>query len=282
MIKRLMNILLSVLFCLDIYSFPKMVKIPSSTYIYDNKEYTFESVEVSEHKTTVGEWKNYLNSTNKNSLADFEHELRRVTDSLQGRINCLWPVFGITWLDAAEYCNWLSEKEHLNRCYTFKRDKNNKTIIITDYSADGYRMPTVSEWFYLSELWMNKDEDYYREVNILERKIDFNNQVPYKITEEKKNPFGVYDILGNIPEMCNNFYMENYPIGNYLKNQNGPNAYTPDPDQVYFKEALIEVRCILGGYYSSKFEYLKKNLLSPILITKTGFESFRVVKKVKY
>ena len=41
MIKRLMNILLSVLFCLDIYSFPKMVKIPSSTYIYDNKEYTF-------------------------------------------------------------------------------------------------------------------------------------------------------------------------------------------------------------------------------------------------
>ena len=282
--RQIALVISAVLVCLNCYSQPKMVKVPSAEYVYENEKYRFDGLEVSEHKITVGEWEEYLQAAKKDStdyfdtVAYFEHNLMRFYDAYQEKIVYAWPVWGLTWCQAVEYCNWLSEKENLTKCYTLLQDKDHYMTYVTDYSASGYRLPTVSEWFYLSEIWMNKDASYYESVNILNRK-DRNR--PCEITEEVKNSFGVYDVLGNIRDMCNSYYDENYSIKDYLRNPYGPETYTPDPDQLYYHETPTEVRWWVGGNYYVDYEFVRNIAIDPINVISDGVMGFRVVRKSK-
>lgn len=84
------------------------------------------------------------------------------------------PAVDITWYDAIDFCNWLSEKEGLEPCYTIEslgEIENVKTMIETldgsgntikavqpmtheelkvtcDFSKNGYRLPTEAEYEY--------------------------------------------------------------------------------------------------------------------------------------
>ena len=53
------------------------------------------------------------------------------------------PVENVTWYDAIEFCNALSQQQGLTPCYTV----SSKTVT-WNRSADGYRLPTEAEWEY--------------------------------------------------------------------------------------------------------------------------------------
>lgn len=52
------------------------------------------------------------------------------------------PVTSVTWQDAAQYCNWLSEREGLAPAY----EQRDGAWLLRQPVTNGYRLPTESEW----------------------------------------------------------------------------------------------------------------------------------------
>jgi formylglycine-generating enzyme required for sulfatase activity len=56
------------------------------------------------------------------------------------------PATGVSWVEAAQYANWLSRKENLQPVYQF----SGNTLTAINSSADGYRLLTEAEWEWLA------------------------------------------------------------------------------------------------------------------------------------
>lgn len=101
------------------------------------------------------------------------------------------PVYSIKLRDACNYCNYKSTEDGLNECYTFLDNK-----ILCDFSANGYRLPTVNE--------LKKIYESYKDIDIADYAWSEKNSSGYinLIAERAKDSFNLYDILGNAREIC--------------------------------------------------------------------------------
>ncbi|WP_428264964.1 SUMF1/EgtB/PvdO family nonheme iron enzyme [Haliangium sp.] len=118
------------------------------------------------------------------------------------------PVVGVTWYDAVQFCNALSKADGLTPCYELTDDPEwpRVTWLI---EADGYRLPTEAEWEYAcragttTRWWFGNDaaqlseHAWYRENSDGEPKL---------VGSKPANPWGLYDMHGNIWEWCWDVY----------------------------------------------------------------------------
>jgi len=128
------------------------------------------------------------------------------------------PVVNVSWWDAVNYCNWLSEKEGLAPAYDDKGnllDRNGR--ITTDITkVEGYRLPTEAEWEYAAKGGnQSKGYKYSGSDNINEVAWYSSNSgsATKEVGTKKPNELGIYDMSGNVWEWTT-CYFSNYTSAN--------------------------------------------------------------------
>lgn len=167
------------------------------------------------------------------------------------------PMVGVMWFGAAAYCNWLSTQNGLDECYDLKTWS-------CDFTKNGYRLPTEAEWEYTGRggqynpyyifpwgdeadnaraNWPSSGDPYETGTlpyttpagfynGKLHTKAEFNwpsSQQNYQ-TANGANAFGLYDMSGNVWELVNDWYGQNYYSLSPFDNPKGPDTGFIMPD----------------------------------------------------
>ncbi|KAB2908977.1 MAG: formylglycine-generating enzyme family protein [Ignavibacteriaceae bacterium] len=110
------------------------------------------------------------------------------------------PVEGVSWLYAVEFCNWLSDKEGLERAYS-----GGSMNISCNFQANGYRLPTEAEWEYAARGGLRSGNYKYSGSSDIEKIAWYkknSNKVSHPVGRMLPNELGLYDMSGNIWEWC--------------------------------------------------------------------------------
>lgn len=115
-----------------------------------------------------------------------------------------YPVIYISWDMAAAFCDVLSEKEGRH-----------------------YRLPTEAEWEYACRAGTRTAYSFGDDVAQLGdyawfRANTSNDEYAHAVAKKKPNPWGLYDIHGNVWEWCSDWYGD-YPEGP-VTNPHGPGS----------------------------------------------------------
>src|SRR5205823_2434123 len=119
------------------------------------------------------------------------------------------PVNRVSWYEAAAYCRWLSEQEGVppdQMCYPEVKDIKPGMKIPEDFaSRTGYRLPTAVEWECACRAGTVTARPYGRGLELLDRyawSLRNGRDQLWPCGRLKPNDLGLFDILGNALEWC--------------------------------------------------------------------------------
>jgi formylglycine-generating enzyme required for sulfatase activity len=120
------------------------------------------------------------------------------------------PIGGVTWYEAATYCNWLSKKEGIPEnqwCYEIK---GNEIRLRANYlSLNGYRLPTEAEMEYATRAGARTARYFGETEELLPRYAWYfqnSKEKTWPVGSKKPNDLGLFDVQGNVYVWCQESY----------------------------------------------------------------------------
>ncbi|MGA2506857.1 MAG: SUMF1/EgtB/PvdO family nonheme iron enzyme [Chitinispirillaceae bacterium] len=135
------------------------------------------------------------------------------------------PVDSLTWFDAVLYCNARSKRDNLDTVYSYASiigTRGNGTTalagLVIDRSKIGYRLPFEDECEYACRAGTTTEYYWGRGYPVtthddtlaLDSNVVWHHNSPsgtQPVATKKPNTFGLYDIIGNVTEWCNDWYV---------------------------------------------------------------------------
>lgn len=128
------------------------------------------------------------------------------------------PVEQVRWSDAARFCNARSRLEGLQPCYDLETWE-------CDFDANGYRLPTEAEWEYACRAGTRTAYFFGNDAAKLGDYAWFDKNSgghPQAVGQKQPNPWGLYDMCGNVWQWCSDFYLVDYYQESPRENPRGP------------------------------------------------------------
>jgi formylglycine-generating enzyme required for sulfatase activity len=162
-------------------------------------------------------------------------------DAVAGKDTANYPVETVDWYDAADVCTKLNEREKLISFYYRHNDK------VSILEGTGYRLPTEAEWefacragtttqFWISDRAGDLVKAAWFDVNSGSR--------THAVGELKSNPFGLFDIHGNVSEWVQDTWESSY----FEKFLSQPAIDPAGPLTIIRRDAMCVIR---GGLWSA-------------------------------
>ena len=155
-----------------------------------------------------------------------------------------YPAHQVNWFDVLMYCNRRSVAEGLTPCFSIGGETNPDKWgrqpdsqeepgwddwyhAKCDFTANGYRLPTIVEWEYAARggNGLTGYQYKYAGSDILDEVAWYATDGLREVMQKKPNTLGIYDMSGNIEEWCweryGNDTLRRYAGGYYyFKNEN--------------------------------------------------------------
>ncbi len=166
------------------------------------------------------------------------------------------PQTGMTWYEAAEYCNWLSEKEGIPPDqWHYEPNPQGKYAAgmrakDQDLALNGYRLPTEAEWEFACRAGTITRFSFGQDDSLLAGygwyKVNSQRHTS-PTTGLKPNDFGLFDMQGNVWQWCETPNRE-YPA---------PGSAIDDPSLETTNVASDVRRVLRGGAYNNLPDHLR-------------------------
>ena len=144
------------------------------------------------------------------------------------------PATHLSWSEAVAFCNRLSRQEGLTACYR----RRFPWRLVRVPGAGGYRLPSEAEWEYAARAGSEGRYWYGDDPAALGQYAwyaDNAGQRLQAVAGRAANPWGLYDLVGNVWEWCEDWWQ----------------PYPPGPRTDPVERRRSEARVVRGGAYGS-------------------------------
>lgn len=186
------------------------------------------------------------------------------------------PVNTVNWFDVVKWCNAKSEMEGLTPAYTVDGAvyRTGQSAPSCNWTVNGYRLPSEAEWEYAARggvsfqrfSWgdtiTHNEANYVSRTNIIYDVNGtwgahplYNDKLPPLTAPAKSfapNNYGLYEMAGNVREMCWDWYYNRYYETSPSQNPHGADSGT--------------WRCLRGGcwnYYADLCRSANRGTIAP-------------------